>query len=200
MKNIKNIHVLYLTIFIMFSSCKNVKNNDNEKIQKVLTTYITQKVNNLQEKELNKIVVDSVVILYIDTLTDQSLLRLKYNAAQVNNARYERMLSTKENVFKVSNELDQIRSNLGLWTDTSITKLNDKEIQEMSEKIEINNLIKDSIRKLDKSKLDSITLRFYNTYSRVVFSKSNSTKKSFEIPIILTKDYRIQNFEDLVKR
>lgn len=192
------IKILTITVVIaVLSSCSN-NNNDKtetkedykEHIRNSVTTFITKNIEQLQKDEEETVSMDTIEIIQIDTLTDKSILISKQNLLLQEIERNRKIRELEIEKFNLNKEL-------GVYENETLKELARKDIEEMLEESRKEKAKLDSLTNLLKNNPDSLTFRYYLVTAKITGTEEDLTQRTVEVPVIVTRDYKIKRFEDL---
>lgn len=183
--------VLFLLIIIT-TSCKNNQDEVNLKLKQVAESHYTSILH--EEDKGNKI--DSFIVLKIDTLTAHDCAEMKIkNLEMLLHFESKELENLKELVRASKNMYEIVHSD-------QMSMEYEKSVKDFKEKVEIftNDVdMRDTlISKLKNT--DSTAFLYYHVKALVKYTTPNNIQKTIdEAHVIVTKDYKVIELEDIIK-
>lgn len=190
--------IILLFLITIIVSCKNIKEEQSENIEKTLRTYMYEKAKQFD----STLKLDSIRIIKIDSAS--SKFELKDNILKLRdslNNLFKDISFDQENlklkveqfkILKYMNSLSSSNDDLQVFKD-DITKQSNKLKLALEKASKLENEIKKLKNILLKSKIDSTDFKFYNVKFKVCFTNKKLEQECEDsLNVNITKNYRIK--------
>lgn len=152
--SIKNTIVNLLCILVIACNFKSVNENS---IQVSIRKYYQSEIERINNDQKSKFIIDSIIVISIDTLTEESLLKLRYNTKSIEIAKYQYELSHNIESFSANNTNEFLKLHLNLPIDTTTKNISDSHKKIILKKID------DAVKFQDSIKIMTNTAKLNNT-------------------------------------
>lgn len=183
-----------IVLLFLFSCTNNSKTVETSKttykdeIKKSITKYLEVNI----EKSKEKLHIDDIEILKIDTLTDKSILYSKFNTVA-------KTLELKLELVKLHKNDMELKTSMGVFKDKTLERLALEKSKKLLDDANEESRKADDIREQIENNPDSTTFRYYLVTTKLTGTGKDMVQETTEIQNILNRDYRIIKPEDIYK-
>lgn len=189
------LHLAILSMIFHFScSTPDKKENLKSEIQQVTYKYWTNKIKEQTKQTDEIVIIDSIVPITIDTISDLDLLSIKHNYMNLDFERKKEILQLKIDKYKLNAQLNVYENS---------PDLAEMEMKELNKGQEELTIISEKMEKMEKemtSNPDSTNFLFYRVTSMLYATENGTTERTVEVANLITKSLKIKELEDIIAK